>query len=123
MLNENEALYEILVKVIIEPDEDGFYAYAPALPGLHIDGTTEDEALERVREGVVVYLETLQDTGKPLPVGPDLMVRWIAGPYGGFSEFGVGSSTGGLPKSQPAQHRQITVSWPTQPTQTQLNVS
>lgn len=120
MLNENEALYEILVQVIVEPDEDGFYAHAPALPGLHIDGTTEDETLERVREGIVVYLETLQDTGKPLPVGPGLMVRWIAGPYGGFSEFGVDSSDGGLPKSQPAQQQQIKVSWPTQ---TQLNVS
>ena len=120
MLNDNKVLYEILVQVIVEPDEDGFYAHAPALPGLHIDGTTEEEALERLEEGIVVYLETLQDTGKPLPVGPDLMVRWMAGPYGGFSEFGGGLSDDGLPKSQPAQHQQIKVSWPTQ---SQLGVS
>ncbi len=114
MLNETEALYEILVKVIVEPDEDGFYAHAPALPGLHIDGATKDEALERIREGIVVYLETLQNNGKPLPVGPDLMVRSIAGPYGGFSEFGVGLSDSGAPNSQPPQQQQITVQWPTQ---------
>jgi len=35
--------------VVIEPDEGGFHAFVPALPGCHTFGTTIDEAREHRR--------------------------------------------------------------------------
>ena len=81
-------MYEISVLVVIEPDEDQFHAYAPALPGLHIDGATEQEVLGRVEEGVVVYLESLHEYDDPLPVGPGLTVRYMGSPNTERLQFG-----------------------------------
>ena len=64
------------ISVIVERDEDGsFYAHAPALKGLHVDGATEQEALHNATEAVQVYLESLSQHGDPLPIGPDLTVH------------------------------------------------
>jgi len=64
------------ISVIVERDEDGsFYAHAPALKGLHVDGATEQEALQHAMEAVRVYLESLSKHGDPLPIGPDLTVH------------------------------------------------
>ena len=47
------------VTVIIEQDEDGYYAYAPELEGCQSQGNSLDEALANIREAVELYLETL----------------------------------------------------------------
>lgn len=63
------------VTIIVEPDGDGFHAYAPGLKGLHTDGRTEAEALEHARDAVRAYLASLAKHDDPLPVGPDLTVQ------------------------------------------------
>ena len=50
------------VSIIIEQDEDGFYAYAPELPGCHSQGATFMEADSNIREAIDLYLETLEPT-------------------------------------------------------------
>jgi predicted RNase H-like HicB family nuclease len=47
------------VSIVIEHDSHGFYAYAPELPGCHSQGRTLDEVVERVKEAIELYLETL----------------------------------------------------------------
>jgi predicted RNase H-like HicB family nuclease len=47
------------VSVVIEKDEDGYYAYAPELKGCQTQGDTLDEAMANVREAVELYLESL----------------------------------------------------------------
>jgi predicted RNase H-like HicB family nuclease len=47
------------VSVIIEKDEDGYYAYCPELDGCHSQGDTLDEVMENIREAVDLYVETL----------------------------------------------------------------
>ncbi len=49
------------VSVVIEKDEDGFYAYCPELPGCQTQASSIDQAIERMREAVDLYLETLSD--------------------------------------------------------------
>jgi len=50
--------------VFIERDEDGFFvASVPQLPGCHTQAKTMDGLLDRVREAIMLYLET---EGKPL---------------------------------------------------------
>jgi predicted RNase H-like HicB family nuclease len=47
------------VSVVIEHDEHGHYAYCPELPGCHSQGPTLEMAIERIKEAVDLYLETL----------------------------------------------------------------
>ena len=61
----------LTVTVVVEPDGDEFLAYCPAFKGLLMDGRTEEEALDRVRDGLLVYLESLERHGDPIPIGPD----------------------------------------------------
>jgi predicted RNase H-like HicB family nuclease len=85
------------VSIVVERDGEGFYAYAPALDGLHVYGDTETEALEYVREAVDVYLASLAKHNDPLPIGTDLTVD-----HAPLPEVPAGASL-----------RDIRVSWPT----------
>ena len=60
---------KVTLLVFVEPDEDRFYAYCPALKGLHVDGDTEDEAFQNAADGATAYLNALMKRGEPLPVG------------------------------------------------------
>ena len=66
---------EIIVTICVERDGDGFYAYAPALKGLHVGGDTEDEALTNAKDGIILYLESLSDHGEPIPEGKYLEIK------------------------------------------------
>ena len=55
-------------RVLIEPDEDGvFIAEVPSLPGCISQGATREEALANAREAIVLYLESLEAHGDPIP--------------------------------------------------------
>jgi len=54
-------------RVLIEPDEDGYVAEVPSLPGCVSEGETRHEALENVREAIAGYLESLEAHGDPVP--------------------------------------------------------
>jgi predicted RNase H-like HicB family nuclease len=45
--------------VVIEKDEDGFYAWCPELKGCQSQGNTLEEALANIKEAIELYLETL----------------------------------------------------------------
>jgi predicted RNase H-like HicB family nuclease len=47
------------VTVVIEADEDGFYAYAPELEGCQSEGDSLDAILTNIKEAIELYLETL----------------------------------------------------------------
>ena len=54
-------------RVIIEPDEGGFHAFVPALPGCHTWGKTIGEAREMVRDAIDAYLRSVIADGLPVP--------------------------------------------------------
>ena len=45
--------------VVIEKDEDGYYAYCPALDGCQTQGDTHEEVLVYIKEAISLYLSTL----------------------------------------------------------------
>ena len=47
------------VDVIIEQDDDGFYAYCPTLEGCQSQGQTFEEAMRNIQEAAELYWETL----------------------------------------------------------------
>jgi predicted RNase H-like HicB family nuclease len=49
------------VNVVIEKDDNGYYAYSPELEGCQSQGDSHEEALSNIREAVELYLETLSE--------------------------------------------------------------
>lgn len=47
--------------VVIEKDENGYYAYSPELEGCQTQGDSLDEVLSNIKEAVELYLETLPE--------------------------------------------------------------
>lgn len=51
-------------QVIIEQDEDGYYvADVPALRGCHAQGKTFEEAIEQVREVILMCVQEMREDG------------------------------------------------------------
>ena len=54
--------------IVIEPDEPGFHAFVPALPGCHSHGDTLDEARANIAEAVELHIEAMVEDGEEIPV-------------------------------------------------------
>lgn len=54
--------------IVIEPDEDGYHAFIPALSGCHSFGGTLDEARKNIAEAMEVHLESLIEDGETIPI-------------------------------------------------------
>jgi len=57
----------ITAYIIVEPDDDSFYATCPAFKGLHTYGDTEKEAIENVKNAIIAYVLSLLKHGEPIP--------------------------------------------------------
>ena len=67
-------------RVILEPDEDGFYvAQVPALPGCISQGKSRVEALKNIQQAIELYLESLREHNEPIPPSIDEEVVEVAG--------------------------------------------
>jgi predicted RNase H-like HicB family nuclease len=52
---------------VFEPDEGGWSASVPDLPGCFSDGETRSEAEAAIREAIILWLETANKNGWPVP--------------------------------------------------------
>ena len=89
-----------VVDIVVEPDDEEFHAYCPALKGLHVAGDTREEALFNAIDAAVLYLESLIKHHDPIPSevqvtrpkqgkwnprgGPRYMVRRLQSPLDDF---------------------------------------
>ena len=53
--------------VVIEETSTGFSAFLPDLPGCIATAPNREEVERIMREGVAFHLETLRDSGDPVP--------------------------------------------------------
>ena len=60
---------KLQVKLYVEPDGNEYYAYCPELDGVHIDGKTEEDAVNNCLIAIEAYLLTLLAHGDPIPLG------------------------------------------------------
>jgi antitoxin HicB len=67
-------------KVILEPDEEteGYVVSCLALPGCYSQGDTIDEALENIREAILLCLEDLQAQSQPIPDASRTLISSVA---------------------------------------------
>jgi len=54
--------------IVIEPDEPGFHAFVPLLPGCHSHGDTLDEARTNIAEAIELHVESMIEDGEDIPV-------------------------------------------------------
>lgn len=45
------------IPIIVEKDEDGYFAYAPDLQGCYTQGDTYEEALINIKEAIILHIE------------------------------------------------------------------
>jgi predicted RNase H-like HicB family nuclease len=62
-------------RLVIEPDEDQYYAEIPALPGCYSWGRTYEEALRNIKEALEVWVEVKKEAGEPIPVEGSAAIR------------------------------------------------
>lgn len=50
--------------IVIEKDEDGYFAMCPALQGCYSQGDTYEEALENITDAIQLYIEDIHESGE-----------------------------------------------------------
>ncbi|MCK4394111.1 type II toxin-antitoxin system HicB family antitoxin [Candidatus Bipolaricaulota bacterium] len=53
--------------VVIERDEEGYYAFCPELQGCYTQGDTCEEALENIKDAIHMYLGDRLESGEEIP--------------------------------------------------------
>ena len=53
--------------VVIEKDEDGYFALCPELQGCYTQGKTYDEALENIRDAIRLHVDDRLGSGEEIP--------------------------------------------------------
>src|ERR1039457_3049064 len=78
-------------KVVVEPDDDRWHAYCPALQqyGASTWGNTEEEAFKHIHEVVRMIIAELTEDGIAVPEGPreDVEVPWYDDEPGGGQDL------------------------------------
>jgi len=63
--------FEIVVEK--EPEDEGYLAFSPTLPGCFSNGITIEEARRNMREAVQQHIESLLAHGQPVPQNENLV--------------------------------------------------
>jgi antitoxin HicB len=66
--------------VLLEPDKEagGYVVSCPALPGCYSQGDTIDEALENIKEAILLCLEDMQAQNQPIPDMSKTLISSVA---------------------------------------------
>ena len=65
--------YTFPVVIEKEPEDPGYFAYSPALPGCFSNGMTVEETREHMREAIRLHITCLIEDGEPVPQGNDVV--------------------------------------------------
>jgi predicted RNase H-like HicB family nuclease len=57
--------FEIVIEK--EPEDEGYFAYSPTLPGCFSNGTSIEEAKRNIREAIAQHIEALRAHGDAIP--------------------------------------------------------
>ncbi|MBI2543407.1 MAG: type II toxin-antitoxin system HicB family antitoxin [Candidatus Aenigmarchaeota archaeon] len=53
--------------IVIEKDEDGYYAYCPELQGCYTQGETYEEVLKNIKDAVKLHIEDRLANNEEVP--------------------------------------------------------
>ena len=63
--------FEIVIEK--EPEDEGYLAFSPTLPGCFSNGQTIEQAKRNMREAIQQHLESLLEHGDPIPQNEQLV--------------------------------------------------
>lgn len=63
--------------VVIERDEDGYYAECPALQGCFTQGDTYEETLDNIKDAIRLHIEDRLACGEPIPDYDEVSVTTV----------------------------------------------
>jgi predicted RNase H-like HicB family nuclease len=63
--------------IIVEHDDNGYYAYCPDLPGCQSQGDTYEETMVNIKEAMELYLETLEVEEKKAYLSKDISLTTL----------------------------------------------
>lgn len=52
--------------VIVEKDQDGYFAYCPQLQGCYTQGDTYEEVIENIRDAIRLHIEDRIESGETI---------------------------------------------------------
>jgi len=80
--NKGRKMNTYVFRVVVEPDEDRWFAYCPVLEdkGAATWGYTKKEALKNIQEVVEMIVEELIEDGEPIPQEPKEEVQVFSEP-------------------------------------------
>jgi predicted RNase H-like HicB family nuclease len=58
---------QLIFPVLIEKDEDGYFATCPSLQGCYTQGGTYEEVLVNIQDAISLHLQDRLAAGEPLP--------------------------------------------------------
>jgi predicted RNase H-like HicB family nuclease len=64
-------IIKVRIRIIVMPDEDGYYAYCPELKGVHDTGHTFEDAINNAKYAAYTYVTSLLENNEPLPLCAD----------------------------------------------------
>jgi len=64
----NSKTLKFKVRIVIEKDDPGYHAFAPSLPGLHMPGDTQKEAISNAKEAAALMLKCMIQDGDSIPI-------------------------------------------------------
>lgn len=65
--------YSFAIVIEKEPEDEGYMAHSPTLPGCFSNGKTIEEARRNVREAIQQHVPTLVAHGQPVPQNEHLV--------------------------------------------------
>ena len=55
------------VSVVIEKDEEGYFAYCPELQGCYTQGETYEEVMENIKDAIRLHIMDRLEKGEEIP--------------------------------------------------------
>jgi predicted RNase H-like HicB family nuclease len=65
------------VSVVIELDEQGWYAWCPELKGCQSQGKSVEETLANIREAIELFLESLTDDERSAALSREILTTAV----------------------------------------------
>lgn len=65
------------VSIVIEKDDNGFYAYSPELEGCQSQGDSFEEVLANIKEAVELYIETLSEEESRVSLSKEILTTYL----------------------------------------------
>ena len=53
--------------VVVEKDQDGYFAFCPELQGCYTQGETYEDALENIKDAIRLHVEDRLEAGEEVP--------------------------------------------------------